>query len=358
MQWAKLRSEAKYSLSTSGVLHYPLSELGISIEELEINGPTIYGFEPLQKALAHKSGVNPDCVAAATGTSMANHLAMATILEPGDEVLIEQPTYEPILAVARYLRASIVRFPRNPETGFRLDPDAIRDRITGKTGLVIVTNLHNPSGVYTPHEVLSEIGDIAESSGARVLVDEVYLECTYPESGSRYSAFHLGKNFVTTNSLTKAYGLSGLRCGWILAQPDLIQRIWRLNDIFSATPPHPAELLSVIALEQLPQIAGRAKDLLQTNRSLLKEIVDSVNYFLDTVWPEFGTILFPKLKQGNVDEFVQRLRQQYDTSVVPGSFFEAPEHFRLGVGGRTEHVRNGLENLKAALLTNGSSNGR
>ncbi|MCI0605828.1 pyridoxal phosphate-dependent aminotransferase [bacterium] len=349
MQWAKTSRQAKFNLATSGVMHYPLKDLGITIEELEISGPTFYGYEPLQKALAGKCGVDPACIAAAIGTSMANHLVLSALLEPGDEVLIEQPTYEPLLAVARYLEATIKRFRREFNTGFRIDPELIRKQITPKTKLIVLTNLHNPTGVLTPNETLREVGSIAKEAGAKVLVDEVYLECTFPESGKPCSAFHLGNEFITTSSLTKAYGLSGLRCGWILAEPELIRRFWRINDLFSATPPHTAELLSVIALKKLPQIAERSKNLLETNRRLLQKLVDSVNYFWETIIPQFGTIVFPRLKSGDTETFITTLRESYDTSVAPGSFFEMPEHFRLGIGSSTDNVRNGLQNLKKAI---------
>jgi aspartate/methionine/tyrosine aminotransferase len=353
MHWAKTARAAKYNLATSGVLPFPLKDLGITVDDMEINGSTIYGYEPLQTLLAAKIGVSPDCVAQSIGTSMANHLAMAGILEAGDEVLVEQPTYEPLLAVAKYLRANVKRFRREFDEEFRIEPEKIREQLTNKTKLIVLTNLHNPSGVFTPREVLLEVGKIARNAGARVLVDEVYLECSFPSFGSKISAFHLGNEFITTSSLTKAYGLSGLRCGWILAEPDLIRKFHRLNDLFSATPPHPAELLSVIALKQHPKIASRAKQLLDTNFAQMLKILDSVNYFLDVVRPPYGTIVFPRIKSGSTDEFLRVLREDYKTSVVPGSFFEMPDHFRLGIGCSTEDLRQGLENLQsvARILT-------
>jgi aspartate/methionine/tyrosine aminotransferase len=162
------------------------------------------------------------------------------------------------------------------------------------------------------------------------------------------SAFHLGSNFITTSSLTKAYGLSGLRCGWVLAAPQLAQRMWRLNDLFGVMAAHPAELLSVIALDHLPKIAARAKNLLDTNRAILKTFLDSRKDLL-TIWPEAGTIAFPQLASGHTDAFCQLLREKFETSVVPGRFFEAPEHFRIGVGGETATLREGLSRLGAAL---------
>ena len=144
---------------------------------------------------------------------------MAAIIEPGDEVLIEHPAYGPILDVARYLHADVKRFPRTEETGWVVDPNAVRACITPKTRLIVITNLHNPTSALAPDWVLREIGDIALSVGALVLVDEVYLDAVYQRTPR--TSFHLGPEFVVTSSLTKVYGVSGLRCGWILARPDL-----------------------------------------------------------------------------------------------------------------------------------------
>jgi len=162
------------------------------------------------------------------------------------------------------------------------------------------------------------------------------------------TALHLGSEFVVTSSLTKAFGLSGLRCGWIVAKPDLAQRIWRLNDLFGVMAAHPAEQLSVIALKQLDQISMHARKLLEKNRGLVNQFLDSRSD-LEIVRPEFGTIVFPRMKQGKTERLIGVLRDKYETSVVPGSFFELPAHFRLGFGGDTETLAAGLGRLSAAL---------
>src|SRR6266404_283104 len=163
------------------------------------------------------------------------------------------------------------------------------------------------------------------------------------------SAFHIGpEQFIVTNSLTKAYGLSGLRCGWVLAPADLARRMFRINDLHGATFAHPAELLSVIAFARLPQIAAQAKAMLDANRRLLQDFLrgrDDLDYF----WPEFGTIVFPRLKDGNVDALCQLLRSAFDTSVAPGHFFETPDRFRMGVGAATSAVRDALQQLGHGL---------
>src|SRR5215510_13413557 len=121
IEWAKTSSQARFNLATSGVAHYPISELGATIDDIELSGPSWYGYEPLQQALAAKCGVSADNVVAATGTSMANHLAMAALLEPGDEVIIELPAYDPMTSVAQYLGTTVKRFARKFENGFQID---------------------------------------------------------------------------------------------------------------------------------------------------------------------------------------------------------------------------------------------
>ena len=349
MEWAKTQSQARYTLASSGMPGFPMSELtamGTRIEDLEINGPPGYGYPPLQQALAEKCGVSTDCVVAASGTSLANHLAMAASFDPGDEVLIEEPTYELLLTTAHYLGAKIRRFQRRFEDGYRVDRREVERALTPQTRLIVISNLHNPSSAFTSDDALREIGEMAKRVRARVLVDEVYLETLF--STPWKSAFHLGDNFVITSSLTKAYGLSGLRCGWVLAQPDLARAMWHLNDFYGVVAAHPAERLSLAALKNLPAIAARARDILAANRPLVEKFFDS-RPDLQVARQPHGTVLFPRVASGDSGEFCKLLREKYETSVVPGSFFESPAHFRLFLGAAPETTREGLKRIAAAL---------
>jgi aspartate/methionine/tyrosine aminotransferase len=346
--WAKLHSSARFNLATSGVAGYPLSELRVSIGQLEINDDSSYGYAPLQQAIASKCGVDPDCVVAAAGTSMANHLAMAALIDPGDEVLIEHPTYEALTATASYLGAEIKSFARREENDYALDPAEIRQVLSSKTKLIVITNLHNPTSVLTSDSVLREVGDLARSVGAHVLVDEVYLDAVY--ENTPLTSYHLGPEFIVTNSLTKAYGLSGLRCGWILAQPDLARAMWRLNDLYGSIPAHPAELLSVAAFEHLPEIRDRARRIVEADRVLLNAFL-SQQTKVSACRTKFGTTSFPCLKNGDLESFLERLRREYETSAVPGRFFGMPNHFRIGMGVNTEMFAEGLRRIALALGT-------
>ncbi len=346
MHWSKTQSRARFNLATSGVAAFPLRELPVNLEKLEINGDNSYGYAPLQSAIAQHHGVDPECIVESAGTSMANHLAMAAVLEPGDEVLIEHPAYGPILDVTHYLEAKVKRFPRSEENGWAVDPGEIRRCVTTRTRLIVITNLHNPTSVFTPDSVLREIGDIARSIGALVLVDEVYLDAVYEETPR--SSFHLGPEFVVTSSLTKVYGVSGLRCGWILAHPDLAWKMRRLNDLYSATPVHSGELLSLAAFKHLNLLRDRARRIVEADRKLLREFLERQEE-ISAVATDWGTTSFVQLREGNADVFLQRLRSEFDTSAVPGRFFEMPDHFRIGMGVNTEMFAEGLNRMGLAL---------
>ena len=346
LEWAKLHSNAPFNLAGSGVLDYPLAELPVRIEDLEIGGTGAYGYEPLIERLAAKAGVGVENLVYTIGTSMANYIAMTALVNRGDEVLVERPTYDPLLAILNHLGAKVRRFERRPDKGFRLGLGEFERCITPQTRLVVLCNLHNPSSAFTDEETLRQAGEMAARVGARVLVDEVYLEAVFSQPWR--SAFHLGPHFVVTSSLTKAYGLSGIRCGWILGEPQLVRRMWQIVDLTYGIHAHPVERIAVIALDHLGRIRQRAHHLLETNRALVNQFL-TARAELDCEPSRFGTTVFPRLRAGRISDFAKLLRQQFETSVVPGEFFEQPQHFRLGFGGATAAVREGLARLNAAL---------
>jgi len=349
MHWSKMQSRARFNLATSGVAAFPLQELPVDLQKLEINGENSYGCASLQAAIAKHHGVDSECVVEAAGTSMANHLAMAAIIESGDEILIERPAYGPIFDVARYLGAKVKRFGRGEQDGWAVDPTEIRRCVTPDTRLIVITNLHHPTSVLTPDPVLREVGDIARSIGALVLIDEVYLDAVYKDTPR--TSFHLGPEFVVTSSLTKVYGVSGLRCGWILARPDLAWKMRRLNDLYAATAVYPGELLSVVAFEHLDLLRERGRRVVEADRKLLRDFL-TPQPVLSAVQTDWGTTSFVRLSRsrgGNTDSFLERLRMEFETSAVPGRFFEMPDHFRIGMGVNTEMFAEGLNRVDRAL---------
>ena len=346
MHWAKLCYGARYNLATSGLENLPLAELPFRAEDLELSAHGSYGYPPLLERIASRYGVPSKCVVEATGTSMANHLAMAALVEPGDEVLIETPAYGLLLDLAEYLGARVERFARRFEDAFAIDVETLRRKVSDKTKLIVLTNLHNPSGVEAPDSVMLEVGQIAERVGAGVLVDEVYLEMDYARPGR--TVFREGGPLVVTSSLTKAFGLSGLRCGWVLADAALAEKMWRINDLYGVNPATIAQQLSVVAFDHLDEIAARARRMLATNRALMQEFL-AKRPDVEAVWPTAGTVVFARLRNGQGEAFCHFLRKEYETSVVPGRFFEMPEYFRVGLGGETEMTGKALKQLERAL---------
>jgi len=345
MHWAKFKKPVRYALTGSEVPHFRMDSLPVSIADLDLDGASHPRYAPLREAIAVHSDVDPEWVVAADGTSMANFLAMAALISPGDRVLIERPTYEPLLAAATFLGAEIERFDRHPDDGFGIDLDQLAAGLTERTSLVVITNLHNPSSALISEEDLRALGELARRVNARVLVDEVYLDSAVP---ARRSAIHLGGEFVCTNSLTKVYGLSGLRCGWVLAPPDLAERMWRLNDLFGVNQAHPSERLACIAFEHLDQVLGDLPQMLERNRALFNGFVASRDD-LDCMRAEHGIVAFPRWSGGDTARLDELLRERYDTAVVPGRWFEMPDHFRVDLGPPSQILREGLSRLGAAL---------
>jgi aspartate/methionine/tyrosine aminotransferase len=346
MHWAKTHQAARYTLAASGIKGLSLAELGATRDDLELDGAPGYGLPALRAALAAKSGVPDSRIVLATGTSGANHLVFAALLVPGDEVAMERPGYEPIEMLARHLGGTVRYFPRRPENGFRVDPADVAAAVTPRTRLVVLSNLHNPSSVATDEATLRAVGAIAESVGAKVVVDEAYLDAAFDSAPP--SAGRLGDVFVATTSLTKVFGLSGLRCGWIVAEPTLAERIWQLKNLFGVNEVHPAGCLALFALGKSGELLARARRILDANRSswnsFLAERTD-----LAVSGGTYGTTAFPHVVSCDADALCARLRERYETSLVPGRFFGAPEHVRVGLCGDPEIFREGLARLGSAL---------
>ncbi len=349
MHFAKLRSGARYNLASSGVADCSLADIGASFEDFELHGPNFYGYPALDEAIAARFGVSAENVVTAAGASFANHLAMAALVAPGDEVLIEEPTYELMVSALGYLQANIRRVPRRLEDKFGLDPDRVRACITPRTRLIVLTNLHNPSSCLDPDPVLDEIAAAADRVGALVLVDEVYRELI-PENGRVTTLFRPEGNIVVTSSLTKAYGLSGLRCGWVLAPAPLAESMRRLDDLYAARGPFITQKLSLIALGRLASLRARAEAMLTPNRAAYREILGN-HPALEQVIFDQGTTVFPRLREGDGEALLRRLQNRFETSVVPGRYFGLDRHFRVGLGGATDTTRKGLERLAEALET-------
>jgi aspartate/methionine/tyrosine aminotransferase len=353
LEWAKKRPTPRFDLAGSNILPFSLDDLPGARDALTFDGHNEYGYAPLIEAIAAHYAVNPAQVTTAPGASGANFLACAALLEPGDDVLVETPGYDPLFGTPRLLSAHVKHFTRDFAGGFSLDPDRVRSAMTPRTRLIVLTSPHNPSGVVADPAALAEVGRIAQANRAHVLVDEVYVDASVIAAGPRVSlgqtAAIRGYTFVCTNSLTKSYGLYGLRCGWILSSPDVAARIRRTRDVVDGGGSIVTERLATLAFAHIARLQARTAALLNTNGPLVREFLASRRTELEWI-PSGGTVVFPRI--GGLDDtssFAERLLDRYETAVVPGRFFQAPRHVRIGFGCATDSLRGGLDALGAAL---------
>jgi aspartate/methionine/tyrosine aminotransferase len=347
MRWAKDHAAARYNLANSGMLACSTDDLVLEPGDVQVNGPNHDGYLPLLEAIAKQYGVAAEQVVTAAGTSGANFLAFATLVEPGDEVLVERPAYEPILAALSFLGARVRRFERRFEDGYRLDLDEIRSLLADRVRLVVLANPHNPSGVLLPPEEIADLGRLAERMGAFVLVDEVYRDIWFEEAPP--SHVHFGPHFLATSSLTKSYGLSGLRCGWILCAPDMADRLRRVKDLMESVGSVPSDTLALAAFRQLPRLIERSRAVMEPNIAQVRSFLAGHEEWLDCVVPPRSMTVFPRLKKEEDSEPLHDWLRGRETSIVPGKFFESPRHFRLGFAVAPEDVAVGLRNLAEGL---------
>lgn len=349
--WAKAQPRAAINLARSGVDACPPSLLRLTASELVTTLPVKYGYGPLTDAIAARYGVGAAQVFTVSGgTSFANFVACAAALHGaprGSRVLVERPTYEPLLKIPEALGHRVRRFDRRFEDGYAVDLDAFAAAITRSTRLALVTNLHNPSGARIPLPVLKEMARLVGRVGGYLLVDEVYLECVFRDRPQ--SSVHAGANVIATNSLTKAYGLDGLRAGWLLGPRALIARAGLINDLMTNNGVAPGERMALAAFRRLRAIDARAHARLDPNLAMVRAFF-SREPRLATFLPDGGNVLFPRLPRGvDGDAFARRLLARHSTLVVPGRFFEAPRHFRVSFGCAPALLAQGLANISHVL---------
>ncbi len=346
LAWTKRRAPARFNLARSGVPKLALERLDLSLADLLHNENAEDGWPPLMERIAARQGLTAASVVTTHACSMANHLAVSAILGAGDDVVMESPVYDPLVAVAEYVGARISFFSRHAENRWHIDPESVRRAVTPKTKLIVVSNLHNPTGAFEEESTMSELVELAERIGGYLLVDEVYLDLVHAR-GVRTAA-RMSPRVMATNSMTKSFGLDGIRLGWVLAEPGLAERMRRLNDLFSINTAHPSERIAARALE-------RADMLLADSTALLSRNIDVVDAFVnehdDLSWakPRAGTIGFVQMRGVDVDQWVDRLHAEYEVAVVPGRFFGVNDHFRVSFTLETALLREGLARMGEAL---------
>jgi aspartate/methionine/tyrosine aminotransferase len=351
IRWAKALPPVRINLARSGIEPCPPSLLRLEAADLVTNLPVHDGYAPLMGAIARRYQVGREQVFTVSGgTSFANFLAAAAAVHGaprGSDIIVERPAYEPLLRVPQALGCRVRRFPRRFEDGFRIDIDRFSATVTARTRLAIISNLHNPSGIVTDVKTMRAMARRLADAGAYLLVDEVYLECLW---GRRtQSCVHAGPNVIATNSLTKAYGLDGLRAGWMLGPRAVIERAAKMQDLMANNGVAPGEAMTLAAFRNLPAIRRRARGFLQPNLATVRAFLARETRLKAHV-PDGGNVVFARLPRGiDGDDLADHLRRRYSTLIVPGRFFEMPQFIRFSFGIRADRLRRGLRNISRAL---------
>jgi len=347
MEWAKERTPGpKYNLAQSGAPSLGAAELGLEIEDLRFRQDGGYGDRTLLSALASRYGVPEDEIVLASGSSLANALAYGVLLEPGDLVLVERPCYESLATIPRMHGADVRFVDRSPENGFALPVEAIEAGLTDGARLVVLTDFHNPSGVPTDDDAIRRVAAAAERTGAWVMVDEVYRDF---RPGPVTTTRSLGDRVLATSSLTKVYGLGGIRAGWAFVPADLAADMLRLHDYLGVVFPVPCAAIAVKALARADAIRDAHREVGRRGLEIVRPWLEARDDLrLYGTGP--GLVCFPRVTSGvSTAALVSHLEREAETTVVPGEAFDMPGFMRIGYGLDEEILREGLRRIGQAL---------
>lgn len=333
-------------LSMSSIPHLTWEEAGLPLGPFPLVGDNLRGMPELKERIASRYDVAPDRVVIAAGCSMANFLACGAVVEAGDTVLVEEPTYEPLWRAPSALGCKIVRFSRRRTAGYQVDPDEVADLLRmHRARLVVVSDLHNPTGISLARK--DALIRVVESGGAYLLSDEVYLDFLGEESGGPAAA--CSDRVLSTNSLTKVYGLGFLRIGWALMDPALAWKAHAVYDHLNVVDPYITGVLALEVWERLDSILDGALSLSRENLAILRRWIDGRR---DVEWVDPGHGLIALLHLEGVSDtraFCARLLEERSTVVVPGEHFGVPGALRVGLGAPADVLHQALDNLGKAL---------
>ena len=299
-------------------------------------------------------------VLATTGASLAMFMVCRALLNCGDGVVIERPTYEPFCAAVHAARAQMKFLTRRPPA-YEIDFERLRRPLSHSRGgakLLILSNLYNPGGTLLDKATLSHLAEVASKFKIWVVFDEVFRDLA-PDTaklqrGDSSSlpapAACFDQRFISISSLSKAYGLSILRCGWVLGDRRAINAIRATQVEVENSGSRLTQALASLVLEQLEEHRDRSLKLLRRNRNIVQASFQSLRDegLVAGGVPEFSTIYFPRIQAfADIDGFVKSLANKRRVFVVPGRFFKSPRHIRIGFGSflNTREISTGLEIL-------------
>jgi capreomycidine synthase len=351
--------DTDFDIGSSGVESFSLADLrrllGISHEELDavvFDDSRTLGDPALRTAIAaHWGGCDPAQVMATNGSTEANYLIMNALLRHGDEVIILNPLYQQLYGVAEAIGCRLRAWPLRPEDGFAPNIEDLRRLISPRTRMVIVNFPHNPTGTSLSLEQQRELINVVADAGAYLVWDAAFAELTHggaplPLPNTRY------ERAVSFGTLSKAYGLPGLRVGWCVAPEDVLDKCVRLRDYVSLHLSPLVELLARRAIEKADVLIGLRLTQLRLNLDIVAEWVERQQGLVEWSRPLGGACAFVRMPfVTDAEEFCRQLAYRHRVLLVPGTCFGYPQHARLGFGGSPHALKEGLARLSAWLET-------
>ena len=346
-----------FDISCSGVESFSLGELRdiLQLEQEELDQIVFrdsqsLGSPGLRQAIADRWGDgNPNCVMATHGSSEAQFLILNALLRPGDEVVILDPAYQPLYSIAESIGCELKPWRLPFERGFRPDIEAAKRLISARTAMVILNFPHNPTGAHLTEEEQGELLDVIKQSGAYLVWDAVFADLIYagkplPDPCKSYN------RCISLGTLSKAYGLPGLRVGWALATPEILAKCIELRDYITLHLSPLTELIAQRAIEQSDRLLNLRMPQIQANLAMLTEWCEQHKDFVDYVRPQGGVTAFLRLPEiTDIDGFCHRLIAEHKTLLVPGSCFNSPAFVRIGFGGSAAEFKPGLSRFSSLL---------
>lgn len=354
MEFARTESfRSRYCLSQSGMPPPDGPVLGATMP-VDLDFAGVRALPELTERVAAHLGLGPERVLVTVGASSAMHLCAQRLFR-GARVAAEVPSYEPLRVLPELLGGELAACERRAQDGWQLDPERVAAALAGvpagrrgPAGHVFLTTPHNPTGARTSRADLARLGRIAAERGGLLVACEVYEEFR----GAREYAFEVAPNAISIGSLTKAYGLGALRLGWLAfgAEAAALRPLFEdASFLCYVDPPTPALRAGITAFDALAALRAPIARVERESKPHVARFLAETDG-VDGPLPESGIIAFPRL--AGIDDtraFGRFLAGEFDVDVVPGEFFGAPGHVRIGFGQPEETVRDGLARLADAL---------
>lgn len=292
-------------------------------------------------------GAAPENITVSNGGSEANCITLMHLLEPGVEVVLMTPNYMQAPGLAGALGAQVTPWPmRVTDAGTRWIADlaALQALVSERTRVIFICNPNNPTGARLTSDDLDGICAIARRCGAWVVSDEIYrgAEMDGVETPTAWGRY---ERVIVTSGLSKAYGLPGLRIGWLVAPPEVADALWGVHDYTTIAPGAVSDTLAQIALspDGRQRLLARTQGIIRANYPILKRFMQSRPGLFEHVPPEAGAIAFVRYHHDiNSTALVTRLREEQSVLVVPGDHFQMDGHLRIGFGSHPEHLTGAL----------------